>query len=323
MYLEIFLYTRYLKNKKLNMVRVKKISEFGGHNGAVYSLAPSRTKNFFYSGGSDHLIAGWSFDDLPTERIRMQLPGIVYSLCLLEEKNVLLAGTSEGKIHGIHLLDNKEIVSLKNHANSVYDIRFDKVILTAGGDGVLSILSIEELKIIKTLKLCPEKLRALAVFKNTAAIACGDGLIRLLDLQDMKITHELNAHTGSVYSVAFSADGKYLLSGGKDARLNLWEALSGNWQKLKSVPAHNYAIYSIVLSPDGNYIATASRDKTIKLWSAKAFFGNESTPEVLARINKENFDGHTHSVNKLLWVKNSNTLISTGDDRKIMAWEIL
>ena len=118
------------------------------------------------------------------------------------------------------------------------------------------------------------------------------------------------------------------------------QPLTINHQPSQSIPAHNYAIYSIVFSPDGKYFATASRDKTIKIWDANNL-------NVLSRINKESFDGHINSVNKLMWTTSpksspresvlsrdqkglSNSpagvvgsyLISASDDRKVMVWEI-
>ena len=102
-----------------------------------------------------------------------------------------------------------------------------------------------------------------------------------------------------------------ILTGGRDAHLNIWDAKS--YTLIKSIPAHNYAIYDIVFSPDAKLFATASRDKTVKIWDAETF-------ELQVRINKENYDGHVNSVNKLLWT--DKYLVSTGDDRAVMVWEV-
>ncbi len=289
-----------------------------GHSGAVYSLEQAETENCFYSGSGDKIAAKWNLDVLSAENFTAQFPGIVYSICLIKQKNVLLAGTSEGKIHVLDLIEKKEIKILQNHIQPVFDIQYSsqhKIILSAGGDGMLSVLSSEYFSAIKIIKLCNDKLRAIDLYGNEAAIACGDGMIRIIDLGNFKVSSEFSAHKDSVYSVKFSADGTYLLSGGKDAHLNTWQMADGRWQMVKSIPAHNYAIYSIVFSPDGKYFATASRDKTIKIWNANTF-------EILTRINKENSEGHINSVNKLLWISYNNYLVSTGDDGKIMVWEI-
>jgi WD40 repeat protein len=302
------------------MIHIKKISELTGHAGAVYALEQSETADCFYSGSSDKIVARWNLKALCSETFSAQMPGIVYSLCLLPAKNILLAGTSEGKIHVMDLAEKKEIKILQNHNQPIFDIKYSSLhesILSAGGDGVLSVISADDFSTIKLIKLCKEKIRAIAIFENFAAVACGDGIIRIIDLKELKVKNEFPAHTGSVYSVTFSPDGKLLLSGGKDAYLKSWlfQPETSDLQPATSIPAHNYSIYSIVFSPDNKYFATASRDKTIKIWDTGSF-------DILIRINKEDFEGHNFSVNKLFWSKFNDRLISTGDDKKVMVWEI-
>ena len=122
------------------------------------------------------------------------------------------------------------------------------------------------------------------------------------------------AHEFSVNLVKYHPNGKYLLSGGRDAHLKIWD-IKNDYELVKSIPAHNYAIYSIAFSPDNKLFATASRDKTFKLWDAENF-------DFLLRVNKENFDGHVNSVNAIFWSNYNNYLISAGDDRTIMLWEV-
>src|SRR4051812_20370188 len=174
------------------MTTIKKLSELTGHSGAVYALERSETENCFYSGGSDKIVAKWNLDTLSPEKFAAQLPGIIYSLCFIKEKNILLAGTSEGKIHVLDLDKKKEIKILQNHIQPVFALQvspewttiggerssLEGTILSAGGDGVLSIISANDFSTIKLIKLCNEKLRAIDMYKDQAAIACGDGFIR-------------------------------------------------------------------------------------------------------------------------------------------------
>jgi len=100
-----------------------------------------------------------------------------------------------------------------------------------------------------------------------------------------------------------------LVSGGKDGHLRTWRTDQG-FGALLELPAHKASIYRIAFSPDGNLMATASRDKTAKLWDA-------STLAPVGRLDRS-AGGHTHSVNALLWC--GATLITAGDDRRILAW---
>jgi WD40 repeat protein len=74
-------------------------------------------------------------------------------------------------------------------------------------------------------------------------------------------------HDDRVSAVAFSTDGKKLLTaGGKTAQLWAWDAASA--KPLGPPLEHADNILSAVLSDDGRFVATASRDRTARLWDA-------------------------------------------------------
>jgi WD40 repeat protein len=219
----------------------------------------------------------------------------------------------------IDLLKKEEIKILQHHTDGVFNIQYnsqEQLFYSVGADGNFAVCSLVSLSLIKIKKLCNAKVRGIDYCKviNELAVASSDGYIRIFDLKTLELKHEFIAHQQAANCLCYSPDGLYLLSGGKDAHLNVWN-VSAHYESIKSIPAHNFAIYDIVYSPDKRMFATASRDKTLKIWDALTF-------ELLVRVNKENFDGHVNSVNKLLWSKFNNYLISCGDDRSILVWEI-
>ena len=76
----------------------------------------------------------------------------------------------------------------------------------------------------------------------------------------------LAGHSGSVWAVAFSPDGKRIASGSGDETIKLWDATTGDLQK--TLAGHSGSVWAVVFSPDGKWIASGSNDKTIKLWDA-------------------------------------------------------
>jgi WD40 repeat protein len=70
-------------------------------------------------------------------------------------------------------------------------------------------------------------------------------------------------HEGEVYAVAFSPDGKYIVSGSADNTARVWHAQTG--REIASM-AHNGAVKSVAFSPDGNYIVSGSTDNTAQVW---------------------------------------------------------
>ena len=70
-------------------------------------------------------------------------------------------------------------------------------------------------------------------------------------------------HQSSVISIAFSPDGKSILTGSDDTTAKLWD-ISGNL--LRTFQGHQSSVISVAFSPDGKSILTGSDDKTAKLW---------------------------------------------------------
>jgi WD40 repeat protein len=287
------------------------------HAGSVYALAEGNADGCIFSGSSDKFVAAWNTKSGDQEKFAAQFPAPVYSLRYLPERSILLAGTGAGSLHVLGLAEKAELKILQLHRSQVFDCAValkHNLLFTAGGDGQLSVAAYDTFTFLRSAQLCAEKIRAIVVSpdEEKLAVASGDGFIRIFRLPDMELEAAFHGHGLSANCLAWHPNGKWLLSGGRDAYLKAWD-VSEHYSLVNSIPAHNYAIYRIVFSPDGTLFATASRDKTVKLWEA-------SDLNFLLRLNKENFDGHVNSVNALLW--NENGLVSTGDDRAVVVWEI-
>src|SRR5262249_49533268 len=75
------------------------------------------------------------------------------------------------------------------------------------------------------------------------------------------------ARPDAVTSVAFSPDGKQVLTGNEDGTAKLWEAASG--KLISTFTGHKDAVTSVAFSlPTGTQILTGSVDKTAQLWEA-------------------------------------------------------
>jgi WD40 repeat protein len=80
-----------------------------------------------------------------------------------------------------------------------------------------------------------------------------DDTVRLWDAVTGTPLPTLKGHSGSVYSVAFSPDGKQVASGSADHTVRLWDAVTG--ALLQTLKGHSSWVYSVVhsvaFSPDG------------------------------------------------------------------------
>ena len=73
-------------------------------------------------------------------------------------------------------------------------------------------------------------------------------------------------HTGAVFAVAWSPDGKRIASAGGDTTVQVWSATTG--ANVFTYKGHSDAVYTVAWSPDGKYIASGSWDKTVQVWKA-------------------------------------------------------
>jgi hypothetical protein len=67
--------------------------------------------------------------------------------------------------------------------------------------------------------------------------------------------------------VAFSPDGKRLLSGSRDCTARVWDAERGT--EILSLKGHTDLVLSVAFSPDGKRLLTGSLDGTAKVWDAE------------------------------------------------------
>src|SRR5574341_184038 len=78
---------------------------------------------------------------------------------------------------------------------------------------------------------------------------------------------DFGGHTNEIFSVAFSPDGKYMLTGSNDWTARLWDARTG--QVVHVFSGHTSGVTSVAFSPDGKYVLTGSLDSIARLWETQ------------------------------------------------------
>jgi WD40 repeat protein len=155
-------------------------------------------------------------------------------------------------------------------------------------------------------------------------------------------------HTSDVNSVAFSPDGKQIISSSNDGNIKLWDAAAGReirtisqhtgsalsvafsldgrqiiigsdnsikmldvatGRETKTFSGHTGNVWSVTFSPDGKQILSGSLDNTIKLWDAAT--GREI----------RTFSGHTEHVNSVAFSLDGKQIVSGSSDETVKLWD--
>lgn len=137
--------------------------------------------------------------------------------------------------------------------------------------------------------------------KNTIAIACSDWTVKVFDITANAQTQTLNGHTAAVNAVEYTNDGQYLISGGQDNRMLIWDN-SGNLL-LTVVGLEKMSDYEgetkdfVVFAPNGRYDGTQAGidqflyfNKAGERVPASTYKTECYTPNLLGRTLGQNFD---------------------------------
>lgn len=288
-----------------------KLSQLSGHSGPVYCLQQGRFEHTVFSGGADGFVAEWDMEQFAPSKFSVKLDAPVFSICKIPATTQLVIGLFNGHIHVIDWESKQEIKHMAMKTKGVFSLCFDPsigLLYSGGGDGVLNVWNPQTWELVLSLPLTEKKIRHIAVEKGHIYVSCGDGILRVLENVFFNETFSFEAHADGIYCSLPSEN--ILYTAGKDAHIKIWDPKT--MALLESIPAHNYAIYSLVAWEPG-LLATASRDKTIKLWNP-----NDWAHPI--RIDHHSYRAHQRSVNALYVCEWNKSLISAGDDGKLMVW---
>ncbi len=214
------------------------------------------------------------------------------------------------------------VLEAGGHTAKVSKILFTpdgKELISVSNDKTIRVWDAATGEILRVLRLPIDvgpwgELYAAALSPNGKTLAVGgagpekdnSGAIYLISLADGTLERVIRGHKMSIFSLAFSPDGKLLASGSADKTARLWDVTTGDCRQTLS--GHTNFVKGVIFSPDGRHVATASHDQTGRIWSAQT---GES--EVVLR-------GHDKEVDCAAWSPDGKTLATGGRDQTIRLW---
>ncbi|CAL9439660.1 hypothetical protein SUDANB95_02204 [Actinosynnema sp. ALI-1.44] len=289
------------------------IAALPGHATAVVSLAFSADGSVLASASSDHTVRLWD----PAGRELGVLTGhtdVVTTASFSREGRVLATSSWDRTTRLWDVADPARPVELAvvTHPGRPWHVAH-------GPGGVLAVVG-DDRKVHlfdATAPRSPVKVASLPA-DNAHAVAFGPGLVatahldRTVRLWELTGPHPrelavLRGHTGPVVTVAFTPDGRTLLSAGFDRTVRLWDVPG------PVLGGHEAGIAAAAFAPGGRTLATGSGNGVLRLWDTT----DPRRPRPLARLTPT-----TSVINAVAFDPTGALLAVASLDRTVRLWDV-
>ncbi len=272
---------------------MKVLYELKGHTSSVSTLAFSNDGKKLASGCRDHSVLIWDLENgkLISKNSSSFKQGI-YQVRFSQNDSLVgvvswerIADREPGIFGFVKILDShtgKELkrIELDNHpaAGIVFTPDSKNMILSTWGEIVYS-YNLKTFDLNWKFDLSdPQEYNAfhsIDIHPDGKIVAVGstDHRVYLLNTLNGEIIHKIEpwqGHTKTVKAVKFSADGKFLATGGEDQTILIWK--TNNWSKSNSLVGHINTVNGLAWNSEGNAILSASLDGTLKIWNLQQPF---------------------------------------------------
>jgi WD40 repeat protein len=267
------------------------------------------------SGSHDQTIKVWELDTGRLVRSLEGHTGPVWSVAVTPDSVASPEGSGGGScqvVSGSHdqtikvwdLGSGRLVRSLEGHTGSVWSVVVTpdraaspegsggsgRQVVSGALDNTIKVWELDTGRLIRSLEGHAGPIWSVAVTPDRAASPEGSGgggyqvvsgaedqVIKVWELSSGRLVHSLAGHTGPVWSVAVTPDGRQVVSGSHDQTIKVWELDTG--RLVRSLKGHTAAITSVAIIPDrgreaspegsggsGRQVVSGALDKTVKVW---------------------------------------------------------
>jgi len=247
----------------------------------------------------------------------------VWTIVLSPDGKKVVSGSDDGGVRLWDIDTGKVLAKWMGHTKGVWSVSWSQDgqrVVSGSLDGTARVWDVEKgVTILGPIETGHEDVRSVVYSPDMTFIATGghdgpstdstESQVKIWDAKTGKLVVTLKGHTASVWCLAWTPDGKTLISGSVDHSIRTWNTTT--WKQIAVLKGHTNTVYRIAISPNGRILASASWDKTARLlWNL-----DNSQP-----INSSH--QHPSFVNCVSFSADGKLLATGCDDHNAYIWDV-
>jgi WD40 repeat protein len=242
---------------------------------------------------------------------------IVWTMALSPDGKKVVSGSNDGGVRLWDIDTGKLIAKWTRHTLLVRSVcwsRDGQRVLSGSYDGTAREWDVENGKtILGPIKTGHRRVWAVVYSPDMTMFAtAGDDEskhpIKIWDAKTGELVASFKGHKHWVWCLAWSSDGKTLISGSRDHSIRTWNTKT--WKQLAVLDGHTSTVFGVAISPNGCILASASLDNTARLWNLENSQPISSPLQHVDYVASVSFSA-------------DGKLLSTGcDDKNVYTWDL-
>jgi hypothetical protein len=246
--------------------------------------------------GGQHELTVWDIGQGKLEKRLYTRAERAYAMVFLPDGKLAVAGGRPGQEGDVRIYDLQGGTTKMDNGVAILDGVNDHTVM------------------IKQLLDADDAILCLAVSPNGKKLASGGSSDRLVNFWDLtpgyanaKLEQTIENHADWVFGVAFSPDGKHLLTCSRDKTAKVWDLSTK--ESVLTFPDHQNPVYGVAIKPDGKVAVSVAEDNQIRTWNAT---GEGKQIRALG--------GHGRAIFRVIYHPKQPLLITSSADNTVRMW---
>ena len=246
-----------------------------GHAQEVRAVAYSRDGKLLAAAGGLPARSGevkiWNVETRAEVRTIHGHSDCIYAVAFSPDRNLLATSSYDKLIKLWDVATGKEVRTLKDHIDAIYALAFTpdgKRLVSGAADRSVKVWDVATGERLYTMSEPLDGLNTIALDPTGTKVAAGgiDKTIRIWQLGEKGATllNSLIAHEDAILKLAWSPDGKYLISSSADKTIKVFQA--SDLTEIKTYDHQSDWVQALEYAPNGKTFAAGRYDGSLEIY---------------------------------------------------------